>query len=298
MRPLLLLFLAPLGACVEYDLTFNTKGSGGLEDTSPSGGEDGPSVTDSELGAEPIIGDCACPDGFSATPDGDSCTRRVSVPATWNGAALEVCRGAVDAVYGKFGALYPDGTNVQDNYWGDLDEEADGRLNEVGVWSCGGASVNYEPNFQWIGFATCVELPAAGDYLLGIAGDNNVRMRVDGVELYSDTRGDTLPFNYWNLRAVSLSSGRHHVELEGLNQGSIASFGAELAGPFKAGSLTDDATMIAADYDGRRVFSSLDREGGTFELGVTTGWSCPDGAALNVCDEEPECTTTERVECQ
>ncbi|MBK7758814.1 MAG: hypothetical protein IPI35_20930 [Deltaproteobacteria bacterium] len=60
--------MAPLGACVEYDLTFNTKGSGSLEDTGASGGGDGPSVTDTELGAEPIIGDCACPDGFSATP--------------------------------------------------------------------------------------------------------------------------------------------------------------------------------------------------------------------------------------
>ena len=40
MRPLLLLVLAPLGACVEYDLNFNTKGSGSLEDTGASGGGD------------------------------------------------------------------------------------------------------------------------------------------------------------------------------------------------------------------------------------------------------------------
>ena len=287
MRPLLLFVLAPLGACVEYDLNYKIEGY-----------SDGSSVTDTELGAVPIIGDCACPEGFSATPDGDSCTRRVSVPPTRNGPALEICRGAITDVYGQYGARYPDGAKVQDDYWGDLDDEADGRLNEVGVWSCRDDSGNFEPIQEWIGFATCFELRAAGDYLLGIAGDNNVRMTVDGVALYNDTRTDTRPFNFWYLSVVNLSSGRHHVELEGLNRELLAGFGAELAGPFKVGSLTDDTTMIAADYDGRRVFSSLDHEGGTFELGVTTGLSCPEGAALNVCGERPKCTTTERVECQ
>lgn len=296
--------LLSLLACIDNNVTAHNKPafdsgsdheSGLLVDTGMSE-DSGPDSAEDTVVAD----ECRCPDGFSETPDGDACVRQTTVEATYNGETIDVCKGTTNAVYGKFGALYPGGRNDQNNYWGDNDAEADGRLNEIGIWACDGGTgtAGTNPVGEWIGFSACLDVPAAGDYLLGIAADNQVRLVVDGVEIFKDTDGTTRAFNYWFMQTATLTSGAHQVELFGENDGSIASFGAEIAGPFPAASLTDDAAMAAADYAGNIVFSTGDRIGGFFELGDSSGWSCPDGYALDECGDEPTCTETEYAACE
>ncbi len=293
-----------LFACIDNNVSAHNKSaidtaadgdSALIVDTSTSGDSAPDSGQDTV-----VVHECECPDDFSPTPDGDACVRQVSVAATYNGATIDVCKGTKNAVYGKFGALYPGGRNDKNNYWGDDDGDTDGRLNEVGIWACdGGSSTAGEaPVGEWIGFSACLDVVTAGDYIVGIAADNQVRLVVDGVEIFTDTSGTTRAFNYWFLQAAALTSGTHQVELFGKNDGSIASFGAEIAGPFPAGSLADDSTMAAADYEGSVVFTTADRIGGFFELGDSSGWSCPEGYALDECGAEPMCTETEYAACE
>ncbi len=64
------------------------------------------------------------------------------------------------------------------------------RLNDVGVWSCGARSVSAGAIVgEWIGFAVCVDIPESGEYILGVAGDNRVRIDVDGATVYLHDTG-------------------------------------------------------------------------------------------------------------
>jgi len=239
---------------------------------------------------------CACPEGFEPTPAGEICQREFTRTPQNHGVQLKVCAIEPYFAYSQYGARYPGGEIVQDDYWGQSDGSALGRLNTSGVWTCEGA-LGDGPVDEWIGFSVCLELDEPGDLLVGLGADNSFRVRLDGALIIADESGETSAFNYWWVQAVSLISGRHILELEGKNLGSAAALGAELAGPFPAGSLTDDAAMLTADYAGELLWSSADTEGEIFDLGSTTGLSCPDGFALSRCDEEPACVKLETSEC-
>ncbi|MBM4292388.1 MAG: hypothetical protein FJ138_13930, partial [Deltaproteobacteria bacterium] len=254
--------------------------------------------------ADPAL--CDCPDGFAATPAQDGCVRATTTPAVSNGASYRVCDANGSPAYGWAGALYEDTDGDATNnavvapYWGQTGSGALGRLNQVGVWACDAATsaAGYQPVGEWIGFARCLTLERAGDYLIGIAGDNRVRLKVDGQLVFERDDASTTNFNYWHIRKVSLTSGVHIIELSGYNDHAIAAFGAEISGPFPPGSLATEAQQKAADYAGRLVFSTGRLQGELFTLGEQSGWSCPGEAqALNTCAERPECVETERVDC-
>ena len=249
---------------------------------------------------------CLCPRGYSPTPGADACVREVSVPAVNNGTSFNVCKAAGSTAYGWGGALYADtdgdttNDSVSDPYWGVSGSTTLGRLNSVGIWACaaGVSTAGSQPVGEWIGFSRCLDLPAGGDYLVGIAGDNRVRLKVDGLLAFELDSPATTNFNYWHVRRVSLTSGVHVLELFGKNDGSIAAFGAEISGPFPAGSLRDEGAQKLADYAGNIVFSTLDMVGGRFDLGESSGWECPDPAqTLNTCAAIPVCSSLEYVEC-
>lgn len=261
--------------------------------------ETGPTVVGDTAGVEPSA--CACPDGFSPTPDLDACVRETSTEATLAADTYQVCAGDQSAVYGKFGARAPDGTTEQSDYWGDDDGTADGRLNDVGIWTCDPDDptvTGTQPTGEWIGFVTCLELEEAADYLVGIAGDNRVRLVVDGQEVLLLDGAATANFNYWWLQPISLASGKHLVQLTGYNNDQIAAFGAELSGPFVPGSLATDADVLGADYAGNLVFTTGRLEGDTFDVGEESGWVCPDGSVLDLCADEPVCTQLEYTPCE
>lgn len=244
---------------------------------------------------------CECPEGFE-TVDGDDtlCFRETETPATPTGDVVEVCAITPYSAYGKFGVRYPGGTIVRDAYWGQDDGVPNGRLNEVGVWGCespGSPVAGSAPVGSWIGFSVCVDVPGDGDYMLALGGDNRVRFAVDGVQVMEQTDDDTRNFNYWWMHVVSLAAGTHIIDVEGYNAGSIAAFGAELSGPFSAGSLASDADLEAADYDGHIIWATQDALGSAFPIGDGVSWTCPDGAILEGCDE-PVCVEREEVPCE
>jgi len=242
---------------------------------------------------------CDCPEGYEVSLDGDACVRAEGAEATFHGARLGVCAAADNVSYGKFGALYPntdgDASNdfVQSPYWGQEGAAPTGRLNAVGVWACDAATsaAGTAPVGEWIGFSRCLTVEEAGDYLVGIAGDNRVRLKVDGQLVFERDSSSTSNFNYWHIQRLALSSGVHFIELSGLNDGLVAAFGAEISGPFPAGALLTEEAMKAADYAGNIVFSTGELAGGgLFDLGANSGWSCPEGFALNTCGDAPSCS--------
>ncbi len=243
---------------------------------------------------------CSCPVGFTLSDDGETCTGVETFPATATGEVVEVCAIEPFRTYGAYGAQYPGGTRVKNAYWGQNDTDLLGRLNEVGVWGCeapGSGQAGHAPIGAWIGFTVCVDVAAPGDYLVGLAGDNRVRMKVDDTLLFEQAGSDMNNFKSWHIRSLSLSAGSHRIDLEGYNASSIAAFGAEVSGPFPEGSLQTDEDMIAADYAGSLVWSTSDAIGSAFPLGDAFSWTCPDGSTFRGC-EEPLCEGVVEVPCE
>lgn len=273
----------------EPTVLVNLSGEGvPIEDTGPI-----------DTGVVEETGDCECPEGFEPRPADDGCERESTVPATQIGEPGEIC--AIDPyfAYGMFGARYPDGLSVQDSYWGQNDSVNNGRLNASGVWACEGSTgqAGSNPVREWIGVAVCLEVDEPGDYLVGLGADNRFRMSLDGALAFEKDEYHTRVFNYWWMQPLSLPSGKHVLELEGYNDGSIAGFAAEIAGPFPAGSLVDDASMSAVDYANSLVFTTASLPGSRFVLGENSGWTCPDGSTYDACAEEPECVVLESAAC-
>ncbi len=245
--------------------------------------------------------DCTCPEGFEAREDDSECFREFTEPAIPTGDSYEVCPTSGNEVYGIYGAYYPGGSVVKDTYWGDNDGTPNGRLNEIGVWGCttsGVPTTGTSPTNTWIGFSVCVELDEPGDYILGLGADNRMRFRVDGVEVFAQTDDDVANFRRWWLNTVELDAGSHEIEIEGYNAGSIGAFGAELAGPFTSGSISDDESMMAVDYDANILWNTADAIGSAFPIGDDVGWECPDGTTFDNCADEPECTGEEVADCE
>jgi hypothetical protein len=296
--PLLLML-----GCSEYEINASEKpGPGPVDsaappvDTAPPADTAPPVDTSPPVDTAPVESACDCPEGFTALPDDDGCVRRTEVEPTFLGEGYAVCPVLPHPDYGSYGARYPGGTTVSDDYWGENDGVPDGRLNATGVWACGadGVSSGYDPVNEWIGFSVCVNIDTAGDYLLGLGADNRMRLRVDGVTLLDNTDDNVDNFKYWWMQAISLSSGPHIVEFEGFNAGGPAGLGAEISGPFASGSLTDDASMASQDYAGNLVWTAQEAIGASFALGETSGYQCPDGMALDLCAEAPNTSASPR----
>ena len=167
------------------------------------------------------------------------------------------------------------------------------RLNEVGVWN----SAANTPYSEWIGFTACVQIAEEKTYYVGIAGDNYVRFRLNGEIVFSATTGSVYAFRNWFMVPLTLPAGTNIIELEGLNLGSIAAFGAEI---YDADQATLAAMTSTSQIDAVTVFSTKDKIGETFDLGEDSGCQCPDGYALSNCDGELECVrfeTAEYIEC-
>jgi len=244
--------------------------------------------------------ECACPEGYEASPDSDACIQTTQFSAEFSGVEYNVCQGDTQYVYGMYGAYLPGGTSIENDFWGQDNGTSDGRLNEIGVWACDGDSTmgGTQPTGEWIGFTACLELETAGTYLVGIAGDNRVRFSVDGTLIFELDTDDLYNFKRWHVIPIELSSGSHNIEMTGKNDESIAAFGAEIYGPFPVGSVDTDAQIAALDIGADDiVWSTGDELGQVFELGEESGWICPDGTAYNTCSLAPTCVERLEEEC-
>jgi cysteine-rich repeat protein len=259
-----------------------------------------------EAGWEPEA--CLCPDGFAAASGEDNCTRVVSGRAQQHGTQYMACTGPKTANYGSAGAVYEntddDETNdrVLGGIWGPQSpqDRMSGRLNQAGVWACDWQirdQSGFEPVNQWIGFSYCLSIDTSGDYLFGLSADEQVRLRVNGQQIF-ESPVDEDASRHWYLRKLSLKSGINIIEIYGLNRGNVGALGAEVSGPFPVGSMETEAAQKAADYTGNIVFSTANMVGTEFTLGTTSGWSCPEAfQVLNTCHAENRCSTIERADC-
>lgn len=258
-----------------------------------------------------LIETCECPEGYDVTPDGDGCVRETSAAATLNGGTpYNVAAGDTSSAFSWRGGVLPDGT-------ADTDEPWITKLNTVGVWAAQDAVVtdtsgNTDPVDEWIGFAVCIEIETAGDYLVGLAGDNRIKLTVDGVEVFGmDETSDPFswgyigssraPFEAWWMLPVPLMSGKHVIELYGYNIDSVAAFGAEIYGPFDGGALNDVAghgtAIDLVEADSSLVYFTTGNET-VFDLGTDHGYSCPDGYTLDLCGREVVCTKLDYTTCE
>lgn len=233
---------------------------------------------------------CACPEGFTLDDAGETCVREIEADAEFNGEEARVCEGDDLVEYGALGARFPDGLTVQNAFFGDDFDDFDGRLNAVGIWACREGVED-----EWIGFTFCLTVDEPGDYVIGTAGDDHTRITIDGNAIFQNAGVEA--FRHWWMVPVQLAPGSYVIELEGYDTGVAASLGAEIYGPFPQGSTSDDASMAALDYADNIIWSTGDQLGGVFQTGATTGYSCPDGTSLDLCDDAVSCTGVEYAEC-
>jgi len=260
----------------------------------------------------------ACPIGFSATPANDACQKIITTAATFNGSGTTIIAGNKNVNYNKFGAyfygniqnnqalpiyfngasLYPSdqtgGTinalaiNNSSSFWSSLSLSGNGRLNNVGLSAS---------STEFLGFSYCLDIDVAGTYYIGLAADNRCRFKVDGTLLVNYSGVTTTNFDVWSVYPYNFTSGRHVIEMEGINDGSDSSFGAEIYNPINFATLT--GATNTASTQANVIFSTVDYIGKKWELGSTIGYSCPTGYVLNGCGSAYTCTkiiTTAKTE--
>lgn len=166
------------------------------------------------------------------------------------------------------------------------------RLSDIGIW------VPSDKNIcdQWIGISECVNIPTTGVYSIGIAGDNKVRIKIDG-QVVVEILESGYTYRTWNIFEITLTAGTRIIQLEGWNNsvGGVcstsnpASFGAEI---YSATIASLEAMTLESQVDAVTIFTTETyRTGGTFNVGTYT---CPDGYALNTCGT-PTCTLIQMV---
>lgn len=252
--------------------------------------------------------DTVCAPGYTLSSDGSVCQKiqtDVAIPPSGSGGTPGVAAKVNNAQWNNGGgriyapgyALDGSGTVstslllphfwVNGNYpWDSMGRNTtDGRMNVCGIWS-----TEATPDNEFIGFSRKITLTAAKTYYVGIAGDNVVRIVVNGVKKVEATNIDGGPnFNFWNIYPVELRAGDNYIELYGMNLGGPAGFGAEIYNMTEA-----ELAAAASETDLNIVFSTQSVVGQNFDLGQTQGWSCASGWSLDTSGPgDPICTLIE-----
>jgi hypothetical protein len=232
---------------------------------------------------------CGCPPDYVMSSDGLNCNKYDTIPAA-TPELIQVCAATHESYGDRFTHIYDPGYNINGTGTGDTIALTNafwrntagpggiqGPLNRTGVWACPPRVI---PNNTWIGFRTAVNVPTTKRYYIGMGGDNQTRFKVDGqvvVEQNATIIGNyfgfglTDAFTIWHVYPVDLTAGVHYIEMEGLNFGSAASFGAEIY------NNTQAELMSATGYtDIDTVFSSMNARGQFFQVGDVLD-VCPDG---------------------
>jgi hypothetical protein len=213
-----------------------------------------------------------------------------------------------------------------------------GRLNDIGVWAIGAADkgttvANYD-SINGVGaydalstqnkitvyentgveFEFCVEVTESKQYLIGIAADNEVFLKIDGNLIlllgaperygqgpFTEDNKTTPTFRNFHVFPITLTAGSHTINLRGINWNSVASFGAEIydidLATFNSTLTTSftsspDCGNTVADLEPYIIFSTKNYIGQEIPISTTGVWECPDGSVLDSCNGIPQCKTT------
>lgn len=253
-----------------------------------------------------VIPDCGCPDGYTLN-DENLCEGIINVPPIDNSVQYEVDPAIWND--GSFGInaaeFYEDITNkpwpilstapgaisiyfdntlvpllvtntLANQIWGGFSSSVNYRMRVAGVWTgLGNLPIN-----EWIGFSYCITLTETKTYYIAYAVDDFARIFIDGtLMLNQDTSG--WAFKKLQIFPITLSSGLHIITGEVKNGGGSALFTFEIYDATLAQLL---AVALPGDIDPYIVFSSQDQLGLNWQTGENSGYSCPDGYALNTCD--------------
>jgi hypothetical protein len=172
-------------------------------------------------------------------------------------------------------------------------ESTGGPFNRCAVWIC--PSNNNLPLNEWVSVTTQVNIPSDGNYFIGMASDNRMKVYIDGVlfkeddqYLYATSGSDEYfnPENYkmWHMYPKYLSSGIHYLKFMVYNGGCDAAFGLEIYGNDEK-----DLTDATSFEDLNIVFSTKDMDG----LSFSADYVCPDGFQLQFISGSPTCIKTE-----
>ncbi len=293
----------------DFDVLFSGDGltTGALSETSPYGIE-AVWTTDDNPPEEP----CGCPEGTIYNEESQQCEGFEITPASVSGTTYLVEEGDQSTSYGWGGTNFygnvdnlpwpigssggvmedssntpvPIQQNVNNSIWGNITSAnaLTTILNTSGVWSSAAAAN------EWIGFTTCVNAPETKVYYVGLAADNLARFKVNG-QLVVEFEGctNTFNFNYWHVFPITLQAGDNIIEMEGRNCGSVAAFAAEI---YDA-TLADLTTMtLQAQLNAVKIFTTANQVGTNFHTGENSGYSCPPGWALSLCDGSFTCART------
>ena len=212
--------------------------------------------------------------------------------------------------------------SVQSKLWGIKSTDypgcglvAGGKLNTVGI-----GAPSY-PTDEELSFDFCVEVEQTKQYLIGIAGDNKVKIYLNGVlQVFLDADGVGVcaqsirePFTYWHVFPITLSAGSYTITLSGLNLGGDFAFGAEVydmgdtSGYSSALDKFQSLLAIPAtsapscgnlpnDTDPYVIFSTKDYIDQYIPDPNDPGvWECPEGYTLDECNGIPQCSITTTV---
>ena len=310
-----------------------------LEDSISSGIFVGSGNTiNDEIGSSVIVGGiynnievvsgstCGCPCDYEYDPVAQNCIKLTATTVASGGAIVLAPK---NYAYGDYGARFclphtlgsptnPTGTcgdgadtadyfdtgSFGDGFWGNsVGVIENGRLNQVGVNN----PLMVSSPGVWFGFSECLDLPADGQYLFALAGDNEIRAQLNSTLVvhnpWDGTASSDRNFKIWWVFAVDLNAGANTINLEGAQVGAPgpfndASFGCEIIGPFPYNTFTANtdfnyfsgATGIS-DYTSKTVFSSISKTGSTFDTEVN---ACPPeylySACYSACVETIECS--------
>ena len=176
---------------------------------------------------------------------------------------------------------------------------SNGPLNRSGLWTTD--NIDFTPYNTWLGFSVCITVPETKTYWVGIAGDNNFRIAIDGETIVNTIGGpydgSTFAFIFWHVYPVTLSSGNHVIELFGLNLGGDAAFGCEIYN-----NTIDELTGATQVSDLNIIFTSAGQTEATIVQNLSgqylaSGYTCPTGYVFDPCTIScftiiPPCTPT------
>lgn len=290
------------------------------------------------------VNECnGCPPGYTFNDKTGFCEIEETSPATYSGSLFTINKGPTSSAYGWGGLkLYPDITSmqlpiqgngitnavyqlqdqggtvlnpistangIQSALWGSQNgacspvASGEGKLNTVGIWS------NSYPTNTELCFEFCVNVDGGNaiEKTIGVAGDNEVRLYVDGqliVDLSAPGAGVTRPFNYWYVFPYTFSPGNHIIKLCGVDFGFPGTFGAEVydrtgaqiaadfAVPLDTSVSPTDCGNVPGDLAPYVLFSTENMINAQIPDPRTPGqWTCPDDTySLTACNGTYECT--------
>jgi len=186
-----------------------------------------------------------------------------------------------------------------------------GRLFNSAIWVQGTGINNKFFNNRWLGLSKCLEIETSMIYNIGFAGDDKVRIKVNGEWLINpdisperpigpNSGFDTIRPNSRFTQAyvvvpVNLFQGKNVIEVEGYNStaGAPAGFVCEV---YSASTTYLKTLLTESQLDEVTIFSTKDYIGQEFNVVGSEGYFCPTGYALDTCLPEPyQCLEINRV---